>query len=376
MKFNVSSKRLYSYASAVSKVINAKNAVTILNSFLLRLDGDQLTLMASDMENSLEARLTVSEPEGGGSYCIDARRLVDLLKEMPEQGITVEIHEDTLSVDITYPNGNYNLVAVGGSEYPMPKRFEQEEEGMLKFDIPAENIIRGIDNTFFAVSGDTLRPMMTGILCDIKDNGLIFVATDTRKLVRFIDRNVHPEQTGSFILPSKSAQVFKTAFAKEGDVNVTATSKGVVFESESYTFNSVLIKGNFPPYDRVIPTNHPYSLTIDRQLLLNAVRRVGGFVSANHGLIKMSISTEMLTLRAIDNNFCLSAREAIPCSFSGSDMTIGFSAPYLLEILNIISTPEVVIQLSDPSRPGVFTPTEDKENTELLMLLMPMTVTD
>lgn len=376
MKFNVPSKQLYSYASAVSKIINAKNALTILNSFLLKLEGNCLTIMAADMENSLEARLTVSDAEGEGSYCIDARRLVDLLKEMPDQGIEVEIHEDTLAVDITYPNGKYNLVAASGNEYPTPKRYDDEEEGTIRFDMPAESIIRGIDNTFFAVSTDTLRPMMTGILWDIKENGLVFVATDTRKLVRFIDHNIHPGKSGSFILPAKTAQVFKNAYAKEGDVKVMANSKGVVFESDSFTFNSVLVKGNFPPYERVIPSNHPYSLTIDRASLLNAVRRVGGFVAANHGLVKMSISTEMLTLRAIDNNYCLSAREAVPCSFSGTDLTIGFSAPYLCEILNIIPTHEVTIQLNDPSRPGVFTPMENKENTELLMLLMPMTVTE
>ena len=97
MKFNVPSKQFYSYASAVSKIISSKNAVAILNNFLITLKDDMLTIKASDMENSLEARLQVTEPEGEGSYCIDARRLVDLLKEMPDQGMTFEIHEDNLS---------------------------------------------------------------------------------------------------------------------------------------------------------------------------------------------------------------------------------------------------------------------------------------
>lgn len=376
MKFNVPSKQLYSYASAVSKIINSKNAVSILNCFLLKLEGDRLTILASDMENSLEARLTVTDPEGEGAYCIDARRLVDLLKEMPDQGITIDIHPDNLLVDITYPNGKYNLVAISGNEYPIPQNLTADGVATIRFNAPADKLIRGIDNTIFAVSTDILRPMMTGILWDIKEESLVFVATDTRKLVKFTDNNIKPGAAGSFILPVKTASVFKNAYAKEGEVTVTASAKGVMFESESFTFNSVLVKGNFPDYNRVIPTNNPYILTIDRQAFLNAVRRVGGFVAADHGLIKFNITSELLTLRAADNDYCLSAREAVPCDFTGNDMVIGFSAPYLTEILNTISTQDVVVKLSDPSRPGVFTPSEDVDDTELLMLLMPMTVTD
>lgn len=376
MKFNVPSRLLYSYVSAVSKIINSKNAVSILNCFFLKLEGDCLTILASDMENSLEARLNVTEPEGEGAYCIDARRLVDLLKEMPDQGITIEIHPDSLMVDISYPNGKYNLVAIRGEEYPVPQNPVDADDNTLSFTSTADKLIRGIDNTIFAVSSDVLRPMMTGILWDIKADRLVFVATDTRKLVKFTDNTIASGADGSFILPVKTASVFKNAYSKEGEVKVVAGSKGVRFESASFTFNSVLVKGKFPDYNRVIPQNNPYVLTIDRQAMLNAVRRVGGFVAADHGLIKFNITSELLTLRAADNDYCLSAREAIPCSFSGSELVIGFSAPYLSEILSTIPTSDVVIRLSDPSRPGVFTPSENIDDTELLMLLMPMTVTD
>ena len=109
---------------------------------------------------------------------------------------------------------------------------------------------------------------------------------------------------------------------------------------------------------------------------LNAVRRVGVFVDQGHGLVKFKIESDKMTLRATDNNFCTSAREEVPCDFTGKEMVIGFSAPYLIEISGTISTDDLVIKLSDPSRPGVFLPSDEKEGDELLMLLMPMTVTD
>ncbi len=376
MKFNVPSKTLYSYVSAVSKIINPKNTLTVLNNFLLTLTGEQLTIRASDMENSLEARLTVSEPEGEGEYCIDARRLVDLLKEMPDQGITFEIHEDNLMVDITYPNGTYNLVAINGREYPRPDEKNDSAEESISFTTKASYLIRGIDNSIFAVGSDALRPIMSGILWDIKKDRMIFVATDTHKLVRFSDSNITPGVEGSVVIPVKTATVFKNAFAKEEEVTVTANSKNITLESAAFTFKSVLVKGTFPDYNRVIPTNNPYVLTVDRVSFLNAVRRVGTFVSADHGLVKFNIAPELLTLRATDNNYCISARESVVCSFSGNDMTMGFSAPYLIEISNVIPTTELIIKLADPSRPGVFLPMENKDNTELLILLMPMAVID
>ena len=374
MKFNAPSKLFYSYVSAVSKIISSKNTMSILNNFLLVLEGTTLKIIASDMENSLEARLRVTEPEGEGAFCIDARRLADLLKEMPDQGMTLELDEETMSVTITYPNGSYNLVALSGDEYPRPKDMTAEQEGTIRFDARAVDLIRGLDNTSFAVSTDILRPMMTGVLWDVKPERLVFVATDTRKLVKFTDFNIRPGAEGSFILPIKTASVFKNAYAKEEYVTVIANQKGVCFASESFTFNSVLVKGNFPAYDRVIPTNSPYALTIDRLQFLTAVRRVSAFVSADHGLVKFSIDPELLTLSASDNDFNVSGREQVPCSFTGSNMVIGFSAPYLIEILSTLASPEVTLRLSDPSRPGVFTPSENADGTELLMLLMPMTV--
>jgi hypothetical protein len=132
MKFNVPSKTLYNYVSSVSKVINSKNALAILNNFLFVLDDNTLTITASDLENRLTARVPVTEVEGNGSFCIDARRLVDLLKEMPDQGITFNIDDNTLAVEITYPSGNYNLIALSGNEYPSNNNDDEDIEILIE----------------------------------------------------------------------------------------------------------------------------------------------------------------------------------------------------------------------------------------------------
>lgn len=373
MRFNVSSKELYSAASAVSKVINSKNAMTVLNNFLFVLDGNQLTISASDLENTLAARVEVSDADGDGSFCVDARRVVDLLKELPDMGITFVINDDTLAIEILYPGGTFNFVGINGNEYPR-SREENPDELRAEFDIPAEMVLKGIDNTSFAVGSDDLRPQMMGILWDIKNDGITFVATDTRKLVKYTNTMAAPGCECSFILPMKPATILKNIVAKEEMVHALIEPKSATITAGRYTFNCRFIKGNFPDYNRVIPVNNPYVLTVDRLALLNAVKRVGVFVDPGHGLVKFKLTPDQIIMKAQDNNFCTSAREAMPCDFTGNEMVIGFSAPYLIEIISTLSTDQMLIKLSDPSRPGVFVPQEDAKDSELLMLLMPMTV--
>lgn len=373
MKFNVPSKTLYSAVSSVSKVINSKNALTILDNFLVELNDDVLTVTGSDLENSLTARIAVTEAEGSGRFCIGARRLVELLREMPDQGITFSINDTTLEIEIEYSSGNYTLVAITGDEYPAFKPDPDEKEP-ISFECATQDLIKGIDNTIFAVGNDDLRPMMMGIFFDIKPDSVTFVATDTRKLVRYICRNIVPGVEGNCLLPVKPATIIKNVFAKEERMKLTMNTKNATIESENFTFKCCFLNGRFPDYNRVIPKNNPYTLTADRLSFLTAVRRVGVFVDPAFGLEKFRITPERVLLKSSDQGNCTSAREQVPCSFTGQELTIGFSAPYLIEILNTIPTEDFIVELSDPSRPGLFRPTEDAEGTELLMLLMPMTV--
>ncbi|MCM1483579.1 MAG: DNA polymerase III subunit beta [Muribaculaceae bacterium] len=375
MKFNVSSQALYSITSSVSKIISSKNPIQILNSFLFTLEGDELTVKAADMENSLVGRIAVTEVDGEGSFCLDARRIVELLKLMPDQGLQVEV-ADNLEVTIQYSNGCYHTMAINGAEYPSANQNPDNGNNTLSFTAPAEVVLKGIENTIFAVSNEELRPQLTGILWDIKPDRIIFVSTDTRKLVRYTNSTITPNIECSFILPLKGASVLKNVFSKEESIRVTVSGVNVVFESATYTFDCRLIKGVFPDYNRVIPANNPYTLTVDRQLLLNAVRRVSVFGDEGLNLIKFKFAGGSLTLQACDQGYGTSGWESVPCDYSGADMMMGFASLYLLEILSTFSATDIVVKLADPSRPAICVPSESSADTELLMLLMPMTIVE
>lgn len=374
MKFNVSSKTLYNYVAAVSKIINAKNSMQILYNFLFILEDDVLTIKAGDMENSLTGRLHVADAEGSGRFCLDARRIVELFKELPDQGIVFDIDDDNFEVKISYSNGCYNTVAINGDQYPSLAKEDTDEK--ITFTCTAQQALKGIENTLFAVGTDEIRPQMMGILWDVKPEHIVFVATDTRKLVRYTNGTSQPGVECSFILPVKGASVLKNVFGKADDIQVTLSQKSVVFETPDFTFDCRLIKGNFPDYNKVIPANNPYSLTVDRQSFLTAVRRVSVFGDEGGGLVKFKFTPTLTTLRASDNSYGTSGWESVPCDYNGPELMMGFSSQYLTEILSTFSTQEVTIKLADRSRPALCLPTENDPETELLMILMPMNIVD
>lgn len=374
MKFNVSSKILCNFASSVAKVINDKNALTILNNFYMELKDDILTIRGSNTENSLTAHIPVNEAQGEGAVCIDASSLVNMLKQIPDQGITVEV-ANSLNTTIEYSSGRFEFVALDGAGYPRLDTDATAAEG-IQFLCTGNELRKGVDYTLFATSNDDYRQQMMGIYFDAKPNSLTFVATDTRKLVKYTTTECAPGAAASFIMPPKAAAIVRSLFADDENVKVNVTEKYAVFESESYIFQIQFIQGQYPDISRVIPRNNTLQLTIDRQTMLNAVRRVSVFVDPAHGLLKFHITPDYIDMKTEDTTAMNCARDRVSCSFTGDTMTIGFSATFLVEILSTITTDDVVISLSDPGRPGIFCPSENPDGTDLVMLLMPMTISN
>lgn len=373
MKFKIASKALYSTLSGVSKVINSKNTLSILDNFHWKVESDKLTITASDSENTLTAVLPITASEGEGDFCVNARRISDIAKELPDVDVEFSINPSNGAMKIKFPGGVFDMMTLEGSQYP---RTVEDAEETMSFTCQGSQIINGIENTLFAVGSDELRPQMMGILWDIKPDGITFVSTDTRKLVRYIDNTSAPEIAASFILPLKPAVILKSLLDKDETVSVQISPRSAVFKTENLTLNNRFIKGNFPDYNRVIPTQNPYVVTVDRDTIITAVRRVAVCTDPGHGLIKFRFKPDMLEMKVDDPNVGTFAQQEVPCDFTGNEMVIGFSAMFLMEIFSTIDTQNVIIKLADPSRPGLFEPEDNPEKTSLVIILMPMAVTD
>lgn len=375
MKFKVASKALYSTLSGVSKVINSRNTLSILDNFHWKVDEDSLVITASDSENTLTAKVAITNLGGEGDFCVNARRISDIAKELPDVDVEFDINEENYAMKISFPGGNFDMVTLEGAQYPQTIE-AVEPDSSFEMQCPSSQILNGIENTLFAVGTDELRPQMMGILWDIKEDGITFVATDTRKLVRYVDRTSAPGMTASCILPVKPAVILKALLGKEEQVNVTISPRSAVFRTETITLTSRFIKGNYPDYNRVIPTSNPYTVTVDRGAILTAVRRVSVCADPSHGLVKFRFTPTRVEMKVDDPNVNTFAHEEVPCDFTGEQMVIGFCSAYLIEIFSTLSTPNVILKLADPSRPGVFQPEDNEENTDLVIILMPMTVQD
>lgn len=372
MKFNVEGKTFQQQLSAVSKVINAKNALSILDNFLLKVEGDRLSITGSDQENVMTAYMAITESEGDGAIAVSAKRLLEITKEISSQPLTFYINDDTKEIDIRFLNGHFNFMGVDASEYPSRRPQDDNCRVMM---LPASVVLKGVENTLFAVSPDNVRPIMTGIYWDIHENDVTFVSSDTHKLVRYINSETQPGFESSFILPSKPANILKGIIGKEeGDIKIMFDSKGATFEIGDYLLSCLFINGNYPNYNRVIPTENPFEMTIDRVSLLTALRRVSIFAAKSSNLVVLEIQPNEVILHAQDLDYGTSAEERVSCDYEGNSMTIGFNGQFIIEILNNLHDDSVVLKLSDPSRPGLYTPLQQEEGENIVIIQMPMQV--
>jgi DNA polymerase-3 subunit beta len=374
MKFVVSSSELLSHLSAISKVISSKNTIPILDNFLFDLSETNLTITASDLESTLITRIGLDNTEGKGIIAVPAKLLIDTLKEFPEQPLTFKIDEDTFGIEIFSDNGKYSVVGQSGEEYPeIPKI---DEEKAVSVTVAPKIFQKGIEKTIFATADDELRPVMNGIFVEISPDNITFVASDAHKLVRYRRSDAKAEFDSSFIFPKKPASLLHNLLPREEfQIKLDFDNKNAKFTLSDYTIICRLVEGNYPSYNSVIPKNNPFLMVIDRLTFYNTLKRVAIFSSQASNLIKLNISDNQVIISAQDIDFSISAVEKLNCEYDGEEIEIGFKSTFLLEILANISSANIRMELSDPSRAGLLLPADVIDDAEdLLMLLMPMMV--
>lgn len=374
MKFQVSSTKLLVQLQTLSRVISSKNTIAIFNDFLLNVEGNSLTITASDTETTMVTTIEIDNKEGNGMFCVGARLLTDTLKEFSEQPITFTIDDANLGILIQSEYGEYKFVGENADQYPALPVLDAD---CHRFSVAADVLLSGINKTVFCTADDELRPVMNGIDFDLHEGDVTLVGTDAHKLVRYINTSVHVETPCSFILPKKPANLLRNVLPKESEnVEVVFDAKNVRFALLNYTIICRQVEGRYPGYNAVIPKNNSHHIIVDRLSLLNAVRRVQVFSNQGNSMVKLAITNNQIVVSAQDINFSTSAEERVPCQYDNEPMNVGFKSVFLIEILANIDSPEIRLELEDPSRAGLIIPTESADNEDVLMLLMPMLLND
>ncbi len=374
MRFTVSSTALSSKLNALSRVINSKNSLPILADFVFDINNGMLQLTASDSENVMTTQLELTDIDGYGRFAVGNHDLLEAVKGFSEQPITFDIDQQANIAKISYQNGLFSLPVESADEFPMAQKVS---EGAIEIVIPNLLLAENINRTLFATAQDELRPVMNGIYFDLTTECLALVASDGHKLVRNKILTIHSDQPASFILPKKPASLLKNLLGKDGgDVIIRFDERNAQINYGDGELICRLIEGRYPNYNSVIPQNNPNLLTVDRLSLLAALRRVQPFANDSSNLIRFHVEGGTLQLDAEDYDFSKTATERMLCEYNGQPMSIGFKGSSFIEILSNFDCSEVIIQLADPSRAGLVLPSEQPENQDVLMLMMPMLIND
>jgi len=372
MRFTVSSTALSSKLVALSRVINSKNALPILGDFLFEIENSVLHLTASDSENVMKTQLDLIESDGDFRFAIGNHDLLEAVKGFSEQPITFDVNLEQNLVKITYQNGLFSLPVDNADEFPVAQPISDFAKSIV---LPNATLAENINRSLFATAQDELRPVMNGIYFDLTPDHLAVVASDGHKLVRNKIFSIKSEEPSAFILPKKPANLLKNLLGKDGgDVTIRFDERNAEINFGDGVLLCRLIEGRYPNYNSVIPQNNPNEVRLDRLSLLAALRRVQPFANDSSNLVRFHVEGTTFQLDAEDYDFSKTATERMTCDYNGMPITIGFKGNAFIEILGNIECPDVLIQLADSSRAGLVLPSEQPEDQEIVMLMMPMLI--
>ena len=371
MNFIVSSSTLRKGLQQIGGVLNASNSLPILDNFLFELSGQDLTISASDIENTMRTKVVVDEGKEDGKVAVPAKLLMDILKNFADQPLSFSIDTTNFGIEISSDYGKYKLVGQNAGDFPKGQELENANEITISGDI----IVNAIDKCLFATGNDDLRPVMSGVFFEFSEDKLNFVATDAHKLVKYTRTDGAANKSADFILPKKPLNLLKQNITSEDSISINYNDTTVRFSFNEIELTSRLIDGKYPNYEAVIPVENPNVLTVDRISFLNSLKRVSIFSNKTTHQVRLKVAGSELSISAEDLDFSNEAKERLTCNYVGDDIEIGFNSKFLLEMLNHLTCNEVILEMSEPNKAGILLPVDKENDSEkILMLVMPVMI--
>lgn len=372
MSFIVSSMELQKHLNSIAGVVPAKSVLPIIQNIRFKLEGSTLELTATDLENSMRTWLTVENTsEEEFDIAFPAKKLQDTLKALPELPLTFALKESgSFEVKLTTDYGEYIISCEDGKDFP---DFPTEED-MESISMPLEVLSDAVSSTLFAASTDELKPAMNGMLFEFKPDGATFVATDAHRLVRFRRTDITSESEVTFIMPQKALKLLLTAgAASEAEAaQIDYNQSNAFFRFGNTVLGCRLIDARFPDYQNVIPASSTKKVIINKKELLGSLRRLDIYSNQTTHLGRFKFSGNVLEVEAEDLDFGNKAHENLHCLYEGEEIEIGFNVQLMTELISNTESEDVILELESPNRSAVVLPSEQEENTESLMLLMPV----
>ena len=368
MKFIVNSTSLLKELQKLNSVINSNNTLPILDNFLFEISSNKMKIIASDLEVTMISEINI-ESDTNGKITIPARLLTDTLKTFSNQPLTFIVNTENYSVEMSSEIGNYKIAGQNAAEFPKTPTLSTSSSTNFSGKILAN----AINKTLFASGNDELRPVMSGVFCELSSEQVTFVATDAHKLVKHTRKELSSEKTKEIILPKKPLTILKNNIIEDEDIKIEFNDTNAMFIFNNSTIICRLIDGKYPNYDAVIPKENPNKLVVETNKLLSSIKRVSIYANKTTHQIRLKIAGSELQITSEDLDFANKAEERLSCQYEGADMEIGFNSKFVIDMLSNIGAKQISLEMSAPNRAGIILPLDGMEEGEdTLMLVMPV----
>lgn len=369
MKIVVDQARLSQKLQAVGAVVPTKTTLSILSNVLLSVEGKELKLTATDLDLSMTSTLPV-EVEQPGKVCVQAKRLGEIVRSLPPQEVKLSVKNNTLRIQCG--KSDFKIQAADAEEFPKVTD-RMAEKG---FTVAAETLNRMIEQVIHAVSQDLSRLALTGVLWEFEKTKFAMVATDGHRLAKSVRSEKIPAgDIREVIVPGKALQQVQRLTPDDGDIRIGVSASYIMFDLGSTFVHSRLLEGPFPNYRPVIPAANKNKLTVEREALAQAAKRVAILANSLTHQIKLGLRSDTVSL-SVSTPDLGEAQEDVVAAYAGPEMDIGFNANYLQDTLRSMASDDVEFALDRPDSAAVVSPVQAQDGQEFFCLLMPLRLSD
>ncbi len=373
MKITCKQQDLSRGLSSVSHAVSSRSTLPILANILLATDHGRLKLYATNLEIGINCWIDATVHEEG-STTVPAKLITDFVNSLPQDAVDITVPDDSHNVSVKSKRSSANIKGLDPSEFPLSPSTEGSEPAVV---IDASLLKEMIAQVAFAAADEDSRPVFTGVLVQVNNEKITFVAADSFRLAARVSSLPGDSTSRSdIIVPAKTLSELARILPSEGLVEmiVTPNRSQVLFHTENIDLLSRLIEGTFPNYKQIIPKEHTTRVVVETKEFAAAVKSVAPFArdSSNITRIKInggtgeSIEPGTLTIEAtaedIGNNV-----STINAAVDGPEQQIIFNVKYLADVLAVVDTPEVALEVSSAARPGVIKPVGAADYNYIIM---------
>ena len=364
MKFTITQDAFAEGLQNAVSAVNPRSTLPILSNVLLQAVDNEVILTATDLDFTVRTKAPAKVGKAG-STTLPARRLSTLVKDLAKSDIEVEVDAKSVAT-LRSGAGIYKIFGLPEAEFPGLPAFE----GAVEFTLKASDLKDGLRKTHYAISLDETRYVLNGILFSFKGDKLTLVATDGRRLAlaEVNDLEIPASQERDFIVRTKAVTELMRSLSDDAEVVIRLSQNMVQFDCGSTTLISKLVEGNYPNYAQVIPNKVNERVTVEREVLLSAVRRVSLLNTEKTGSVRLNFSKGKIEIKS-NTPEVGEAHEELAVSYKGENISVAFNPDFLMAPLRYLQEDEVHFELIDDISPGVI-----KINAPFVYVLMPMLV--